>query len=310
MENRFLVEKFLTVSRTEKNLSDRSIKAYRCDLSDFIKYLKKKKISDLSTDDLRGYLSYLESRHLSDTTVKRKLATLKVFYNFLDGEEIGQDNPTKKLQKKYRILKRLPRVLSIYEVQQLLRCSYKKYLEMRNKNDNRIYFALRDVIILEILFSTGIRIDELVKLTIEDLDIRAGTLLITGKGRKERLLFISNHEIKQLLNKYLDLRLAMLPETKALLLNRFHHPLSVHSIGGIFKKCLNTAGIRKHYTPHCLRHTMATMLMENGADVRSVQEILGHSQISTTEIYLSVSSGRRQAVLSKFNQRDQITLSV
>lgn len=309
MDNYTLIEKFLNVSKTEKNLSNRTLKAYRCDLAEFAKFFGAKQILILCLDDLRKFLNYLESRSLEDTTIKRKLATLKVFYSFLENEDLINISPTRKLQKKYRIRKRLPRVMSDNEIRRLLANAYNSLRSELNPKDFRYFKRLRDIVILEVLFATGIRIDELVRLTLDDIDLQKGTLIISGKGRKERLLFISNSEVLAILGQYLKYRESVSPETNSLLLNRFCRPLSVHSIGHIFKEYCTNAGIIRHYTPHCIRHTMATMLMENGADVRSVQEILGHSRISTTEIYLSVSTIRRREVLGKFNQRNQFKLN-
>ncbi len=311
MNNYALIEKFLNVSKTEKNLTDRTLKAYRSDLAEFAKYFTGQPILNLCLDDLRTYLNYLENRVLRDTTIRRKLATIKVFYSFLENEDLVQVSPTRKLQKKYRIRKRLPRVMAESEIKCLLSAAHRVF-KNENENGNKGFAkfkCLRDLIILEILFSTGIRIDELTKLTLDDIDLQRGSLIISGKGRKERLLFISCAEVLSLIRDYLEYRESLSPDTNSLLLNRFHRPLSVHSIGNIFKQYCALAGIVRHYTPHCLRHTMATMLIENGADVRSVQEILGHSRISTTEIYLSVSSQRKQEVLSKFNQRNHFSLN-
>ncbi len=310
MNNYTLIEKFLNVLKTEKNLSGRTLKAYKCDLVEFAKFFTGKQILALCLDDLRKFLNYLENRNLADTTIKRKLATLKVFYSFLENEDLIKISPTRKLQKKYRTRKRLPRVMSNDEIRRLLTSAYSRYRAENNRSGFRFFRRLRNLAILEVLFSTGIRIDELVKLTLDDIDFQQGTLIISGKGRKERLLFISNGEVLTLLRQYLKYRESMSPDTNSLLLNRFRRPLSVHSIGHIFREYCELAGISRHYTPHCLRHTMATMLMENGADVRSVQEILGHSRISTTEIYLSVSTQRRQEVLSNFNQRDRFCLNL
>ncbi len=310
MDNHTLIEKYLNVSKTEKNLSDRTLRAYRCDLAEFAKYFNAKQIMTLCLDDLREFLNYLENRKLGDTTIRRKLATLKVFYSFLENEDLIKISPTRKLQKKYRTRKRLPRVMSNDEIRRLLASAYSCYKTENNRSGFRYFKRLRDLVILEVLFSIGIRIDELVRLTLDDINLQQGSLIISGKGRKERLLFISNSEVLTLLRQYLKCRERMSPDTNSLLLNRFRRQLSVHSIGHIFQEYCKRAGISRHYTPHCLRHTMATMLMENGADVRSVQEILGHSRISTTEIYLSVSTQRRKEVLSKFNQRNQYQLFV
>lgn len=306
MNNKELVEKFLEVSKIEKNLSVRTLKAYACDLKAFLIFFKSKRIRTIDIDDLRGYLSHLEKGNLSDTTIRRKLATLKVFFSFLEDEELIELSPTRKLKKKYRVYQRLPKVMSPEEVKNLLGAAHNGVKHTKNGSGFNMsrFKRLRDCAMLEILFSTGIRIDELVKINIYDLDLDRKTLLISGKGRKERLLYLSCDEVISAVKRYFEYSVKLAPETNALFLNRFGKRLSVHSIGNIFKEYSQMAGISRRFTPHCLRHTMATMLIENGADVRSVQEILGHSRISTTEIYLSVSKRRKQEVLTRFNGRN------
>jgi len=306
MDNLELIEKFLLASRLEKNLSHRTLKAYRCDLSDLTQHFISQSFQSVTIDDLRTYLTHLESKGLSGKTIKRKLATIKVFYLFLEDEGLIELSPARKLKKKYRIPRRLPRVMSTDEIERLLRAVY---LESKNTSGNSKFHnfkRIRDRVIIELLYVAGLRIDELVKIDIEDINLGARTLYIFGKGRKERLLYISSDEVIILIKDYLTIRNSIPTETSALILNKFGKRLSVYSIGNIFKEYFKLASISRNFTPHCLRHTMATMLMENGADVRSVQEILGHSSISTTEIYLAVTKQRKEAVLNKFNHRNSL----
>ena len=309
MNNIELVNRFLEISRIEKNLTDRTLKSYRCDLKDAVKYFSQKSILELERDDLREYLSELESRNLRSTSIRRKLATLKVFFSVLEDEKLIQVSPARKLNKKFRTSKRLPRIISSTEIEGLLKSAYRKMNYSSSRTGFGSYKNIRDCLMLEILFVAGLRIDELVKLNIFDLDLNRRTMLISGKGRKERLLYISSDEVIKLIARYMSARSLQNTTSKALLLNRFGNRLSVNSIGHIFKAQLDSAGIPNHYTPHCLRHTMATLLIENGADVRSVQEILGHSSISTTEIYLNVSKRRKQQVLNSFNHRNTLQIA-
>ena len=268
-----------------------------------------KNLCAVERDDLRAYLAYLEQQNLKDTSIRRKLATLKVFYSFLEDEKLIANSPTRKLKKKYKTCKRLPRVMSGDEVEKLLRTAYRRMKTTAGNSGFIAYKPIRDCLILEILFVAGLRIDELVKLNLRDLDLSRRTLLISGKGRKERMLYISSDEVLDLVKRYLESRLILSPATQALFLSRRGGRLSTNSVGYIFKSQLRRAGLPEHYTPHCLRHTMATMLIENGADVRSVQEILGHSSISTTEIYLNVSKRRKQQVLTSFNHRNTLQIA-
>lgn len=306
MINNKFVEKFLEVSKIEKNLSNRTLKAYKCDLKAFLDFFESKSIISLNVDDLREYLFRLEKKNLNDSTIRRKIATIKVFFSFLEEEGLIESSPAKRLKKKFKVSKRLPRVMSTEEVKNLLRAAHISTKEVENGSEfiMKRYKRLRDRAMLEILFATGIRIDELVKLNVYDLDLNRKTLLIYGKGRRERVLYISSDEVLCSIREYLKYRSKFSPDTTALFLNKFGQRLSVHSIRNIFKEYCQLAGIKRKFTPHCLRHTMATLLIENGADVRSVQEILGHSRIDTTEIYLEVSKRRKQEVLSRFNQRN------
>lgn len=306
MMNNELMEKFLHISKIEKNLSKRTLKAYKCDLRAFLGFFKSKPITTIGIEDLRGYLTQLGKENLKDSTIRRKLATIKVFFTFLEDEELIQTSPTNKLKKKFKVSKRLPRVLSVKDVKNLLKATH--ILAKKASNGSILSMKrlkrLRDRAMLEILFATGIRIDELIRLSIHDVDLNRKTLIIFGKGRKERLLYVSCDEVLFSIAEYLNYRAKLNLRTNAFFVNKFGTRLSVHSLRNIFNEYCQIANISCKFTPHCLRHTMATMLIENGADVRSVQEILGHSRISTTEIYLTISKRRKQEVLSRFNQRN------
>ncbi len=311
MDDERLVREFLYVSKVEKNLSERTIKAYKCDLMSFHSFLKSKHIDVVRISDLREYLGRLARDGLKDSSIRRRLATIKVFFSFLEGEGIIKNSPARKLTGRFKVAKRLPKIMSSNEVRNLLLAAYRTAKKVANEPEFRTkrLKVLRDRAMLEILFATGIRIDELVKLNIHDIDVHRRTLNIFGKGRIERLLYISCDEVLLSIREYLNYRSELAPDTDACFINKFKRRLSVHSLGNIFNEYSQMAGIKRRFTPHCLRHTMATMLLENGADVRSVQEILGHSRISTTEIYLEVSKHRKQEVLSRFNQRNHFCLN-
>lgn len=304
-----IIKRFLDSLRSDKNLSARTIKAYTCDLKHFSKYFEDRIITELSSDDLRRYLQSLQQSDLKATSIKRKLATLKVFYQFLVNEQIIDESPTTKLKGKFRIPKRLPRALSQTEIINLLIVASKEVSISDNFNNGKMYQKLRNRLIVELLFTTGMRIDELTKLNITDIDLINRTIIIFGKGSKERLIYVSSNEVLDLLKYYISKRNTFSSESTALLLNNRLSRLSVHSIGLIFKKLIKQCSFEKHYTPHCLRHTMATMLVENGADIRSVQEILGHSSISTTEIYITISKKRKKEVMERFNGRNSIEIT-
>lgn len=310
MKNKKLAEHFLHISKIEKNLSKRTIKAYELDIAGFVSFMSKP-MAMISLKDIREYLSFLESRNYRSSTIRRKLATLKVFFNFLEDEGIIENSPAKKLKRKYKVEKRLPRVMSMHDIINLLATTHKFVKMLENGSGNKLTYhkRLRDHAILELLFATGIRTDELVSLNIRDLDFYRQTLIVNGKGRKERLLYLSCEETIVSIKEYLKVRSEIITDYDALFLNKYGTRLSVYSIRDIFKYYAQIADIDPSYTPHCLRHTIATMLLENGADVRSVQEILGHSKISTTEIYLHVSKKRKEEVFNRYNPRNSFCLA-
>lgn len=304
-----LVRSFLDASHSEKNLSPRTLKAYRGDLAQFVSFLGRRSILETALAEIRIYLAWLEKKGLRDTSIKRKLACLKVFYAFLCSEGLVADSPLKNLGCRFKTKISLPRAMSLDEVTGLLRAAYVQARGAEGRNPFTRFRALRDRAILELLFSTGMRVDEVTLLDMEDLDLAEGQVRIMGKGRKERIVYLTSSEVSECLRRYVSVRNTLGTITDAVFLNRSLDRLGTGSIRTAFKKYASRAGITAHYTPHCLRHTMATMLVENGADVRSIQEILGHSRISTTEIYLHVSSSRKRAVLEQFNGRNRIRLT-
>ncbi len=314
------IETFLNTIVFERNLSERTLEAYKSDLKIVSQIFEQKEIEEITTENVREFIELLEkNHHYKDTTIKRKIATLKVFFNFAEQEGIIDASPTRKIRQKYKIAKHLPKVLSERELKKLLKASYneiKILQEMQEKNidlkvkNNNLIRAYRDCAILEILFSTGMRIGELVMLNVNGINLQEKTILIFGKGRKDRTIYLSSDEVLNSIKEYLIYRKSIQTGTTALFLNRDKKRLSIYSIENIFKKYCEKAKIRNHYTPHCLRHTMATMLLYNGADIRAVQEILGHASVVTTQIYTEVSQKHKKKVLTKFNARNRMSMSI
>jgi integrase/recombinase XerC/integrase/recombinase XerD len=314
------IRNFVNHGKIERNLSGRTVKAYQGDLTHFAAFCGGKIVDDITTGDIRDYIaSFSVARMYKDTTIRRKIASIKVFFNFLENENIIGDSPVRKINRKYEIAKRLPKVMALGEVKRLLRAPPRRLekLQLASSpgqkfpalgNPTKTIRCLRDKAILEVLFSTGMRIGELVSLDLENINIQNRTILLMGKGRRERLLYLSSDEVVQHLERYLKFRQDVQTTSQAVFLNRFEQRLSIYSIENIFSYYCKQARIKKHYTPHSLRHTMATMLLSNGADIREVQEILGHASIVTTQIYTEVSSQRKKKVLMKFNQRNRMKL--
>lgn len=302
------IQDFLGAMKTRRNLSLRTLKAYQLDLIAFRLFFSKKSLLKIDSSDIQTFINHLDEKKLSSATIKRKLATIKVFYSFLYAEEIIDEIPIWKSTGRYRTVKQIPRALSKHEIIQLLTTAHRLVYKTSNQNQLQRYASFRNLLVVELLFALGLRIDELTRLNVNDIDLDSGSLVVYGKGRKERLLYLSSQEVRDLICEYFPLRNKVAEDTRAFFVNRFGQRLGNSSVGRIFSNLSEKAGLQRHYTPHCLRHTMATMLIENGADVRSVQEILGHSSISTTEIYLHVSQKRKEQVLGRFNERNNLTL--
>lgn len=286
-----------------KNLSSKTINAYKLDLDDFLLWTEGKNVT---SDIIVKYINILmEERKLKETSIKRKLVSLNLFFKYLEVKRIIRNNPFYGLNFRLKKTHRLPKTLSSREVGKLLRTVLSSY------TDEDTFFkrfqGTRDVAIIDTLISTGMRIGEISSLTMSDIYYHEKTLLIHGKGRKERLIFISCTDTWKNLMKYLSLRKQKDVTCDNVFVNRYGERISIYGIEAIYSKYCKKAKI-SNSTPHYLRHTFATNLLSNGADIRSVQEILGHSNISTTEIYTEVSNVRKQKVLKKYNYRNFINI--
>ncbi len=279
-----------------KNLSKKTLKAYRYDLYNFTNH-----IIDYETNNkaLIIYIDYLKnSLKLKDSSIARKIISIKVFYKFLIENELVR-NINFQTNFKIKKEKRLPKTLSINEVKQLLIAL--ENTESISATNFTNYISHRNEIVLELLIGTGMRIEELSKLKISDINYADHTILINGKGKKQRLIYISSPKTWLKLKTWTKYRKSIKASNEYLFLNRYNEQLSIYAIEDIFSKYRDLAKINPKATPHYLRHTFATQLLINGADIRSVQEILGHSSIAVTEIYTEVSNTRKRQVLNKFN---------
>lgn len=304
MQNK--INDFLINIKGAKNLSHNTFLAYKCDLLSFFEYLDDEKLK-CNNETLYRYISYLNlTCHLKDPTIKRRIITIRQFYKFLkDINEIKKD-PLKDFKFKFKQERRLPKTLNINEVRLLLNSAY---YELECANSEYKYFeALRNVALLELLIGTGIRIGEASSLKISNISFEERTIIINGKGRKERLIYISSNKSWQIIKKWIKERSKHKPLCTNVFINKYGNSLSIYSIENIFKKYRHNSNINQGSTPHYLRHTFATNLLNNGADIRAVQELLGHANISTTEIYTEVSLNRKKEVLCKYNYRNNLVI--
>lgn len=286
------IPRFLRYLKVERNCSDLTIKSYREDLELLLGYLTDSLGAPPPPDqitplDLRTYVSALHEAGYAKSSVARRLASLRSFFKFAQREGLCQNNPAKPLRNPRRERK-LPHFLTNAEIGKLLQAP--------PKNDP---LGLRDRAILETLYSAGLRVSELVGINTDDLDLHDGLVRVRGKGKKERLAPLGSYAVKAILAWMKKRQLAKSePQKKAspLFLNKFGKRLTTRSVGRMLEKYLKLTGLDLRTSPHTLRHSFATHLLDGGADIRSVQELLGHKSLVTTQIYTHLSTaGLRQA---------------
>jgi integrase/recombinase XerD len=292
-----LIHEFINYLSVERGLAVNTLESYGRDLRQYSEFLETDDddaaLDSVSRNTILNYLLYLQSQGKATATIARRLAALKAFYQFLVREKrIGSD-PTANLESP-KLEKRLPKVLTVSEVERLLA-----------QPDPGQAAGVRDRAMLELLYATGIRVSELVSLDVGDVNLEMGYIKCAGKGSKERIVPLGSLAI-QSCRDYLGgarPRLVREREEQALFVNHHGHRLTRQGFWKIVKKYADDAKIEKEITPHTLRHSFATHLLENGADLRSVQEMLGHADISTTQIYTHVTKGRLKEVYAKAHPR-------
>lgn len=280
-------EQFLFHCEFEKNLSDKTLKAYTIDLNQFIDFASSlevgKKVTDIDKTIIRGFLKEVAGKAQPKTT-KRKMATLKVFFNFLEFEDEIVVSPFRKMKIKIAQDKKIPVFLTLDEMGQLLHHLYKERDSPTKTLLQRKYLT-RDIAIIELMFGTGIRVSELCSLDKKSLDLAAGVVRIWGKGRKERLIPLCSGPTTEAIRLYLSTFFNELRGKEDLFLNRKGYKLTEQTVRLMLEKHVFDAGVRKKVTPHTLRHTFATLMLEQGVDIRKIQLLLGHSTINTTQLY-------------------------
>lgn len=296
-----LIAGYLETGEYEKQLSPDTIKAYRIDLRQFLDFTGGEWAD---RNMLNQYIKYL-NQHFAPRSAKRKLASVRAFYHEMEiCGELGE-NPFNKLHIRIHSPQQLPRIIPEQIVQALLQSAYNAYMPGCRE-------VLRDIVVLELLFSTGLRVSELCALTrdtflLNDSGLR---LLVSGKGRKERILQIKTPELLQLVKTYCDAFAKEIQEQGAILFNQRGRPLSPQPVRRIINKYLNRIGESNHVTPHMFRHTFATSLLEAGMDIRYIQALLGHSSISTTQIYTHVSAQQQTMLLAEKHPRGKMSFSL
>ncbi len=298
------IEEFIEYCRYEKKLDHKTTKAYSIDLNqfkDFISSHNQKSFFDITQNEIRDYLKSLNKLFMAKT-VKRKIATLRSFYSYTERQNDEFHSPLRKLRIQIREPKMLPKTISKTDIKTLFRHLY-KLKESTPAETSRYVTILRDLITVELLFISGVRVSELSNLKITDISESFDTLRIMGKGKKERIIPIYTASVSDLLTEYLSYRK---PENSYLLQNSRNRQFSSQSIRFMIRKYTDASNISAHITPHMFRHTVATLLLENELDIRYIQHLLGHSSISTTEIYTHVTAQSYKKQISQKHPRKGI----
>jgi integrase/recombinase XerD len=293
MDNQKLIEDFLTAIRVEKGLSNNTIQSYRNDLKILCEFLggKKKNLLTTERDDLVGLLTRLKDEGQSDASIARLMSSVRGFFKFALIEKLMKHDPTAYMSTR-KAWQTLPRFLTQEEVDKLL--------EQPDLSDD---VGVRDRAMLELLYATGLRVSELVGLKIADVELEAGSLSCFGKGSKQRRIPIGRSSIHFLKN-YFVVRRRLLKDKRSdlMFVEPNGSPISRQKFWKIITRYGERAGLG-HVTPHMLRHSFATALIENGADLRSVQMMLGHSDINTTQVYTHVTNDRLKSAYKQFHPR-------
>lgn len=285
------IQKFMTYLEIEKNSSRHTLTNYRIDLKEFDDSIKDKGIENITHIDVRLFLARMKEKNFSKRTVARKMACLRSFFRFLCREGYIKSSPASGLQTP-KLEKKLPFFLNTDEVVKLV--------ESPDLSD---VYGLRDRAILETLYSSGIRVGELVALNRGDIDFIGGVLKVYGKGKKERLAPIGDRACKTVRNYLEKLSAMLIKDKKAVFVNKSGRRMTDRAVRRVVEKYIRKTSLNERISPHALRHTFATHLLDRGADLRSVQELLGHANLSTTQIYTHVTTERLKSIYDKVHPR-------
>lgn len=286
--NEKYIEEFIDYLRFEKKYSENTISSYKRDLNKTNTYIKKD-FAKLNKKDIQNYIQKI-SKSENASSVSRCISTLKSFYKFLELNKYTNTNPLTTISNP-KARKSLPKVLSEEEVDKLLDINLKTDFDYRNKA------------MLELMYSSGLRVSELINLNVNDIDLSNASVRIFGKGSKERIIPLNDYAIDALNNYILNHRRSLFKhsESNYLFLNNHGNKMTRQGFFKILEKIAKEKGIKSELSPHTLRHSFATHLLKHGADLRSIQELLGHSDISTTQIYTHITSERLQKNYEEFH---------
>lgn len=295
------VTDYLEFCRLRKELDAKTLKAYRIDLRQFFEFLGR---DEPDKSDIERYITELH-RNYKQKTVKRKIASVKAYYSYLEEEELIRENPFRRIRVKFKETIVLPRVIPRRDIEELLNYMY----SCLDKCTEAVYqSAIRDVAVIELLFATGARVYEVANIRAECIDLSSGLVRFMGKGGKERYVQVAEPDVLELLRKYYAANRSTITKCGFFFVNRRGGRYTEQSIRGMLKRYTEQAGIGRKITPHMFRHSFATYLIEEGVDISCVQQILGHSSIKTTQIYIHVAARKQAEILQNLHPRKQMNI--
>lgn len=297
-----LIKNYLSYCQHQKQLDPKTTKAYRIDLTQFSDAITTENVHEITLTILEEHISQLHKKYKTKT-VKRKLASIRAFFHYLEYKEIIEYNPFHKMQIRFREPFTLPKIIPLHTVETFLSTIYQQHSLAKTEHQKKR--TLRDIAVMELLFATGMRISELCTLKPNDINFYDKTVLIYGKGAKERRLQIGNDDIIEILKKYKDIYHNEISNSQHFFATSSNNALSDQSVRRMINKYVNLASIDMHITPHMFRHTFATSLLEADVDIRYIQEMLGHSSINVTEIYTHVALSKQREILTTKHPRNK-----
>ena len=295
------VKPYLEYCTYRKELDTKTIKAYRIDLTQFFSYVQS---AEPEKETIEQYITDLHKKY-KQKTIKRKIASIKAFYSYLEEEELVEQNPFRKIKVKFKETIILPRIIPREEIEQLLNYIY---ASISSLSGIQYKHTLRDASVIEVFFATGARVYEISNIRAENINLNSGMIRIMGKGRKERYIQISNTAVLDILRKYYEENEPEIKKSGYFFINNRGKRYTEQSIRLMLKKYTLKAGIQRKITPHMFRHSFATYLIEEGVDVSCVQQILGHSSIKTTQIYIHVAAKKQADILRELHPRNNMNI--
>ena len=301
MEFKKIITLYLNFCLEQKTLSSKTTKAYGTDLTQFAEFTE-------GTFDKNVIIDYIAHLHkkFKPKTAKRKIAALKAFTHYLMTQEFIETNPFDKIDTSFREPMVLPKVIPMNIIGKILANAYENFRQCHT--DFARKNAIRNIAVLEVLFATGARVSEICTLTPDAVDLTNHTVKIFGKGSRERIIQIENHDVLKALNRYYETFREDITASGFFFVNKLHHRLTEQSVRSMINSQAAAIGYEKHITPHMFRHSFATLLLEEDVDIRYIQKILGHSSISTTQIYTHVSMAKQKQILSDKHPRNKIII--